>query len=99
MYENTKAEVLSLESDDEVDDGKPAEPNPELPKKKIIRIFSDVYQGNPIRRYTYVRTKLERVTAEVSRYKSEATIQIDEKPLLWWKAQESQYPLRSNLTK
>ena len=42
---------------------------------------------------------MEKVTAEVSRYKSEATIHIDKKPLLWWKAREIQYPLLSVLAK
>jgi len=42
---------------------------------------------------------LERVTAEISRYKSEPAIHIDEKLLLWWQARESHYPLLSNLAK
>ena len=42
---------------------------------------------------------MERVTAELSRYKGEPTIHIDGKPLLWWKERDSQYPLLSNQAK
>ena len=66
------------------------ETNGEVPRRKKSKLsdfFSDLYQG-PNRRYS----KLERVTAEISRYKSEPAIYIDEKPLLWWQARESQYP-------
>ena len=96
VYEITKAELLSLAEG--VSDDEPAEPNPEPPRRKksnLSNFFSDVYQGKSKRRYN----KLERVTAEVCRYKSEATIHIDEKPLLWWKAREFQYPLLSVLAK
>ena len=50
--------------------------------------YSIIYQGNPNRRYT----QLERVTAEVSRYKSEATIHIDEKPLYGGKHENPSIP-------
>ena len=83
VYENAKAELLSLAEG--VSDDEPAEPNPEPPrrkKSKLLDFFLDVYQSESKRK----NNKLERVTAEVSRYKSEATIHIDEKPLLWWKA-------------
>ena len=37
--------------------------------------------------------------AEVNRYKSEECIEIDEKPLMWWKMREDQYPLMANLAR
>jgi len=86
VYKNTKVELLSL-AEVESDDDEPAETNGEVPRRKKSKLsdfFSDVYQGLN-RRYS----KLERVTAEISRYKSEPAIHIDEKPLLWWQAEES----------
>ena len=37
--------------------------------------------------------------AEGDRYKSEECIDIDDKPLMWWKIRESQYPLMARLAR
>ena len=43
--------------------------------------------------------KLEYVVAEFNRYKNKECIEIDEKPLVWWKMREDQYPLMANLAR
>ena len=61
-------------------------------KRKVnYQIFADVCKERS------KKSKLEHVVAEVNRYKSEECIEIDEKPLMWWKMQEDQYPLTANL--
>ena len=90
VYENTKTELLSivgLDDDDEIDDqseevNETNEPEPPKKKKsKLSDFFADVYEDKSKR----ICSKLERVVAEVNRYKSEESIDIDEKPLMWWK--------------
>ena len=39
------------------------------------------------------------MVAEVDRYKGEECIDIDDKPLMWWKIRESQYPLIARLAR
>ena len=104
VYENTKTELLSivgLDDDDEIDDqseevNETNEPEPPKKKKsKLSDFFADVYEDKSKR----ICSKLERVVAEVNRYKSEESIDIDEKPLMWWKMRKCQYPLMSNLAK
>ena len=104
VYENTKTELLSivgLDDDDEIDDqseevNETNEPEPPKKKKsKLSDFFADVYEDKSKR----ICSKLERVVAEVNRYKSEESIDIDEKPLMWWKMRKYQYPLMSNLAK
>ena len=104
VYENTKTELLSivgLDDDDEIDDqseevNETNEPEPPKKKKsKLSDFFADVYEDKSKR----ICSKLERVVAEVNQYKSEESIDIDEKPLMWWKMRKCQYPLMSNLAK
>ena len=104
VYENTKTELLSivgLDDDDEIDDqseevNETNEPEPPKKKKsKLSDFFADIYEDKSKR----ICSKLERVVAEVNRYKSEESIDIDEKPLMWWKMRKCQYPLMSNLAK
>ena len=106
VYENTKTELLSIvrayeDDDDEVElvDDQLEEGNePEPPKKKKSKLsdfFADVYEDRSRKRYT----KIERIVAEVKRYKSEESIDIDDKPLEWWKMRGCQYPLMSTLAK
>ena len=45
------------------------------------------------------KSKLERVVAEVNRYKNKECIKIDEKPLMRWKMRVDQYPLMANLAR
>ena len=93
--------IVGLDDDDEKDDqseevNETNEPEPPKKKKsKLSDFFADVYEDKSKR----ICSKLERVVAEVNRYKSEESIDIDEKPLMWWKMRKCQYTLMSNLAK
>ena len=88
-----RASITYEESDDEVE-GKVVEAT----RKKKTKL-SDFFQMYTKALTEIIYNRLERITAELSRYKGEPTIHIDEKPLLWWNERESQYPSLSNLAK
>ena len=101
VYENTKTELLLVTGveDDEISD-ESEEANeineinePAKKKSKLSEFFADICKGRS------KKSKLEYVVAEVDRYKGEECIDIDDKPLMWWKIRESLYPLMARLAR
>lgn len=101
VIEDVKMELLQFPStsdntdQDAETEAEPTEPASKKKRGALSYLFADVFEEKAEKK----QTGMEAIQLELQRYQGEECIDIDEKPLLWWKSREAQYPTMVKLVR